>query len=384
MRYVLWLWASLSGIAHAEESPKYLLRDAGVRVDLTSEWRASEWTPDHLQADRVDGKAKLYAWSTPGQLEIVPADLPGWAHVYEAMLGNLKAKDPALKSSEVKTLGGRPTARVDLVFEESGRKGIAAGGSVSVAGRTLHVAVVGLADKSSLADATIDGILDRLDVRNPAAPRKAGEPVSGGGMTIPLPPGFFPPLPEEDADLHARVEKLGLIQLEGCWLAVRPLAGAAPDLLMGCPSSATLGIVDEASFADADVDLRQRLFGKAPVGPATSLRAGDRIAFLYKLDLAENALRVAVVPTHSGLERVWALGTPDRASALEAMLTDAVLPAVFEGQHPVGVGDRVGYYLAYQPTSAYVIGPGIAALAAIVAAIRLLARPRTSPVDDIA
>ena len=126
MRYVLWLWASLSDIAYAEEPPKYLLRDAGVRVDLTSEWRASEWTPDHLQADRVDGKAKLYAWSTPGQLEIVPADLPGWAHVYEAMLGNLKAKDPALKSSEVKTLGGRPTARIDLVFEESGRKGIAA------------------------------------------------------------------------------------------------------------------------------------------------------------------------------------------------------------------------------------------------------------------
>jgi hypothetical protein len=387
MRKLLMLAFCLSQAARAEEPPKHLLRDTGVRVVLPAGWTATEWTPEQLQADRADGSAKLYAWATPGQAEITSADLPAWGRVYQGMLGNMKAGSSAstdTRASNTKEIGGRTTARVDLNFEESGRKGVIAGASVPVAGRVFHVAVVGLADRAAAHVSALEEIVGSLDIKEPASPRPKGELVSGGGMSVALPAGWYPPLPAEDADLRRRVEKLGVVQLEGCWVAVHPVAGGHPDALAGCPANVSLGVVDEDSFGGVDAVLRERLFGTAPVDPAARLPASDRTGFRYSLAMADASLQVGVLPTASGIERIWALGDKGRAAELEAALTAVAAAAKFEGPHPAGPGDWIGYYLAYHPTSPAVIAPGILMLASIVLGIRVLARPRTSPVDDIA
>ncbi|HMV68264.1 MAG TPA: hypothetical protein PKA64_15560, partial [Myxococcota bacterium] len=172
MASVVLLAAWLGLAAAAEDPPKFLLDDCGVRVDLPDGWTAARWRPESLEADRDGGK--LYAWCTVGQITPASADLQAWQKVYEGMLGNLKISDPTLRAATLTTLAGRPTARVDLKFEEGGRRGVMAGATIAVAGRSFHLAAVGLADKAAAIDAGIEAIVGRLDVKAPAAERPAG------------------------------------------------------------------------------------------------------------------------------------------------------------------------------------------------------------------
>lgn len=382
MAWAMLMFAWLGIAAAAEDPPKFLLEDCGVRVDLPDGWIAARWRPESLEADRDGGK--LYAWCTPGQLAVVSDDLKGWQAVYEGMLGNLKIKGATLRAADVKDLGGRATARVDLIFEESGRKGVMSGATVAVSGRMFHLAAVGLADKAGAISAGLESIAGRLDIKKPAEARKAGEVVEGAGMKAALPAGWYLPMDPEAADLSERSSKIGVTEAEGCWRAVRPRAGAPSDLMIACPAGVALGVVDELSFVDVEPLLRERLFGKAPVPAGAQAPAGDRLGFLFKPDAAGLTLHAAAVPTKGGVMRLWAVGAEGRDEAVDVSIGELLKSATWDGPHPVGIGDWVGYYLAYRPTSPVVVGPGLLLLAAIVAGIRLMARPRTSPVDDIA
>ena len=200
----------------------------------------------------------------------------------------------------------------------------------------------------------------------------------------PLPAGWFKPLEAEATVAAEKLGALGIVVSDKCWTAVRPNPGAELDAMVTCPDGFYLGVIDDASFADTESAVRTRIFASAPLQPGTALKAGDRTGFLFKPELGAMTVRVAAFPTASGVARTWMIGPQGRGDAFEKDLTALAAGATFDGPHPVGLGDQIGYYLAYQPTSPFVIGPGLLILAAAVGGIRLLSRPRSSPVDDIA
>lgn len=370
----------LAGTAWAaEDAPKYLLAEAGVRVDLPDGWTATRWTDAALEADGPKGK--LFVSYAPGQVAIKSADLPAWTKVFERTAENIGASDPSIRKNDV-TDGG--AARVDLSFTDAGRKGVLAGATVPVSGRVVHLALVGLAANADWLDTTLDELVGRLDVREPAGPLAGGDVVAKG-ITTALPGEWHVPLPAELAHVTAVAGKLGLTDLEPCWTAVRGVAGAAPDVAVACSMGISLGVVDALSFEDVDAKvLRPRLFGEANVAPATRQEVGDRLAFVYRPESAAVSLRMGVIPHGTGAARVWVVGDPGRGDALDPELAALLAASRVEGEHPVGPGGMIAYYLSYQPFSPFVIGPVLALLAGIVLAIRVAAFPRPSPVDDIA
>ena len=125
MLSALLLWV---GLAAAEDAPRFLLQDAGVRVDLPDGWMATRWTPEALEADGPHGK--LIVGFAPGQAQIVSTDLPAWTKVFERTAETYKGRDLTVRSTDVLAVAGQDVARVDLSFKESGKKGVLAGAVV--------------------------------------------------------------------------------------------------------------------------------------------------------------------------------------------------------------------------------------------------------------
>jgi hypothetical protein len=379
MLSALLLWV---GLAAAEDAPRFLLQDAGVRVDLPDGWMATRWTPEALEADGPHGK--LIVGFAPGQAQIVSTDLPAWTKVFERTAETYKGRDLTVRSTDVLAVAGQDVARVDLSFKESGKKGVLAGAVVPASGRVIYLSLIGLADQAAWLDSTLDGIVARLEVKEPAAALAPAE-LSTPGITTRLPAGWHAPVGPEAAVVAEVAGMVGSPELPGCWSAVRARPGMKPDVALACSSVLPLGVVDELSFADVEAKvLRPRLFGEAKIAAAEMVRLSDRLAFVYKPDSGVMTLRMGIVPHGTGMARLWVVGAPGLADALDADLQAVLAASVFEGEHPVGPGERIAYYFSYQPTSPWVIGPVVLLLAGIGVIIRMIAGPRTSPVDDIA
>jgi len=375
----------LAGVrpAHAD-APEFLLSELGVRLDLPgSTWRMTRWSDWDFKGEAMDGALLLFAWATPIQTPVTKAE--GWSAVHLAKIEELQGTDPQVTSTQLVEIRRRKIALVDAAFGlgKSGARGVAHGASLEVAGHDLHILTIAPERLARAAENERRGILERLDVRTAPTEVTFGGPITGAHLQTVLPPDFREPLPAENEALSDVVSQLPLTDLQGCFTAIRPVAGESPDILVACPErEIELGVVDEYTFAAVDAAVRGRTFGAtAEIAPAEPIQLHDRMGLLFA---PRDGLALGVVGHDQGVTRFWALGQPD--GDLAGTVRATMRNATFSGPHPVKFGQQATYWLRYRNTSPVVLMPGITCvfLAVVLAwGITTLAlRPRRRRAHD--
>jgi hypothetical protein len=205
-----------------------------------------------------------------------------------------------------------------------------------------------------------------------------GGSVKTERVTSDLPDGWRELVEGEIDTVTPPLLKLGLEDLTGCWTAIRPRAGAQPDVMVTCPRKLHVGVVDEHSFAAQDELVRNKLFG--PLDPGTMVALGDRNGFLYA---PRDGLAMGAAPDGEWMSVTWALGEGPLAEDVRA----AVASSVFPEPHAVTSGDQASYWLQHRWDSPLVLGPlcclcgGGTFLLALVGGVVAL-RSRRRPADD--
>lgn len=362
--------------AQEGEDERYLLGDYGVRIDLPEGWGSLDWSDAVFEAEAEDRSVKLFVWGGGAQMTPAVADIDAWAQVFADKVASIEGREVVVHGKEVRTIAGRPTARVELTFGlGAGLQGAMSGATFAVEGSMVHLATIAAERRSTLGQEALEVLLGRLEARKPPADAPDGQTVAAAGMSAKLPPGWRPPIGREAALVGRAAAKLGVEVGERCWSALRPRANAEPDVLITCPGALALGVVDAYSFAGADAEIRAHVFGEAPVPAATMLTAASgQTGFLYRPDLAGRTLAMAVVPYGEGVSRTWAIGAPDQGDAFAAALTALVGGATYEGAHPAGLGDQIRYHLTWRPTSPVTLGAAGGLLAVLALGAFLLTR----------
>ena len=227
------LASALTLFSHASDTPEdaeeFLLADLGVRIDLPATWHMTRWSDWDFKAEHTasTGKLLLFAWATPGQIPL-GEDGSGWSGVYTTKIEELQGAAPEVLSTERRAVAGRPMAFVDAAFTfgEGGPKGLMYGATVEIGGQNMHLAVVSSDRAQGALSAQRQAIVERLEVRS--GPRRAvyGGEVEAAGVTTQLPKAWRAPFDDEvPLWVVPALKNLGLPDLEGCWSAVRPVAG---------------------------------------------------------------------------------------------------------------------------------------------------------------
>jgi hypothetical protein len=376
--FLLGAWLSLA----TADAPEFLLGDLGVRLDLSkARWHMTRWSDFDFEAKGESDPILLYAWATSVRAPIAPTD--AWAPVYESKIADLRGTDPQISATSEKEVDGRAFAYVDARFdlENAGRIALR-GATTEIDGRNFHLAVVAPARLASQAARDRDEIVRRL-VFSAALPEAAyGGTVEADGMSTRLPDGWRALADPELSAVSPRLVKLGLEDLEGCWAAVHPIPGSAPDVMVSCPRGPIhLGVVDEHSFEAHDATLREKLFG-LEASPAERVEAGDRTGFLYT---PRDGLAFGAVPDGDHVRVIWALGEGPLGDPVRAALQGTTV----DEPHTVSVGDQVGYYVRHRPLSPAVLCPvgcccgSLALLVGLVGVgVALRSRRRAGDEDD--
>jgi hypothetical protein len=337
--------------ASAEDAPEFTLGDIGVRVDLPRRtWKMTRWSDWDFKAETTDGGVLLFAWSTPVQTPIVTAD--AWGPVFTAKVEELKGANPKVSGGHVEKALGTDVAYVDVefTFGEDGPGGRMYGATVPVAGQSFHMAFVVPLKNARRGEEARDQLIKRLEVLQEATELPYGATVEAEGITTTLPEGWREPLDSERESFAARIGKLGVDDLEPCWVAIRPVPAAEPDLMVTCQGGLLLGVVDEHSFEAADALVRERMFGRVEVPPTQPVTVGDRVGFAYA---PVEGLAVGVVPYDKGVARTWVVG----GEGVDEALLAAMQGSTYSGPHPASVGQQVSYWLVHRTFSPVVLCP---------------------------
>jgi hypothetical protein len=243
----------------------------------------------------------------------------------------------------------------------------------AVEGKVMHVATLAVGPNVARASAALDTLLNRLTVQKmPASLEALGGPIESElGFKLQPAPGWRAPLPVEDTEAITAVGDIGIGPADPtkCTRVFHPKAKGEADLLLFCEESWKLGILDASSFADQELLLRQRYFGKAadkiPAGEMLSLR--DREAILLSPEINRHDLRIAAVPYDRGTLVVWGVGEPGSGEALTSAIRSTTMGLEFSG--PEGgasvheVGEWIVHTLTYNPFHPAVLGSGLLFLA---------------------
>ncbi len=229
---VLLLAALLSGPSYAgevEEAPEFLLADIGVRVDLNKKWKMTRWSDFDLKAE-TSGPVFLFTWSTDVQSDVSKFDAKVWEPVHLAKLEEMGGGvDPKVAKAEVKEIGGRQVALVDISFKlKSGGDAVLYGATTATEGRMVHVAFVAGKRYAKAADKHRTTVMEDLDVKADAADVAWGASVEADGFSNTLAEGWRVPLDPEEGIVTSAAGKMGVEETENCWLALRPQGPVSP------------------------------------------------------------------------------------------------------------------------------------------------------------
>ncbi len=337
-------------VASAEESPEFLLGDLGVRVDLPKRtWKMTRWSDWDFKGESSDGGTLLFAWGTPVQTPVGSAN--AWGPVFVAKVEELRGQDPEVSGGEVVRALGTDVAYTDVTFAfGDGAKGYVYGATVPIVGQSFHMAIVVPAKRAKAGAAARDMLIRRLEVVTEAAELDYGATVEAAGISTALPEGWREPLEPELKAINPRIGKLGIDDLEPCWVAIRPIPATEPDVMVTCQGGLLLGVVDEHSFEAADTVVREKMFGRAEVAAGDAVTVGDRVGFAYAPVVG---LAVGVVPYDQGVARTWVVG----GEGVTEALTGAMQGSSYSGVHPASIGDQVSYWLVHRPFSPVVLCP---------------------------
>jgi hypothetical protein len=374
---LLLLLALVSSPALADD-PEFLLDAYGARVELPSGWQGTpgSWTSEAFDAKTADGSLLFFSWGSNFQSPMNDAGLDDWgARLVKKALGR-GMSEARVVSSEIREVGKRRVAVFELAVEATAGKGVMFGTAEAVDGHVFHMMVMTGSRKRRAGQAAVDAFIKQLDIQAPPAELAWGAAVGAADHTAKLPSDWRPVLETEKDDFKRFIKDLGVADTSECWTAIRPRGPMDPDVMLACGAPIYLGVVDEYSYEGVEETVREKLFGAgaSQIQPAIQRQVGDRLGFRYLADLGDRKMALGVLPTESGVMRVWTVTQGDDAGvALDGVLTSSA----FEGAHPADLSETVSYYLAYRPFSPAVLGPaGLlllilgGGLAGIVAATR--------------
>jgi hypothetical protein len=372
---------ALALAAHAET---FALADAGVTFDLPPGWAMTRWSDWDFKGKSGDGAVQMEAWYTPFQLPATKPVAEGFFARYRTKLEDMRAQDVALDRAEVAQLGGRDVARADLKFTlDKGVTGVAFAGAVPLDGRVLHVVTYAAGPNAAKAKRGLEQILEAMTVQKAPADLAplAGALPTAHGFAATLPEGWRRVLPSEQDQIAGLVGAIGPKDAAECAAAVRPAPDADPDLLLLCKEEWTFGPLDEASFADKSMLVRQAHFGKAADKvPADPIAAKDRTGVLLRPEIPDKDLRLGLVPYTGGAAVAWAFGARGHADALEATVRDTLTGLAYDGPDAgmarYDVGTMVFHTLTYNPFHPGVLACGGVSVLVLGGLAALIFRPR--------
>jgi len=384
------LLLALCSPSHAEDE-KYLLGDIGVRIDLPATWTALEWADWYFKGETTDHSIRLFAWATPFQDAPSQQSAEAWKAHFPDKFEDWVGKVSKLKTKNLEVVSGEhgPTLRSTWTFElAKGSPGLTVfTASLPVEGQVFHIATLTASRQASKTARKFSGLLKRLEVRKKALQPEAKPSVDASGITTQLPKGWRAPAHNERKALNQRIATFGITAGPDCWQALRPRGLAAPDIMVSCQGGMWLGVVDERSFQDKEVDLRNRLFGDAGAAPpGEELQLSDRLGFIHHPDIGANQLFMATVPYDKGLARTWIGSSEAKGAALKADLLTALQATQYSGPHPAAAVEKAQYYLKYRTFHPFVLVPALLLLGFLLLVIRVVKNASTSssfePLDE--
>ncbi len=355
-------------LAHAEA---YALADAGITLDLPGGWEMTRWSDWDFKGRTGDGGVAIEVWSTAFQVPIEKEAAERWAGVYGEKLQEMRALGVIRESVAIEEVAGRPTARTTMRFslDKGGPKGAMFVAAFPVDGKVMHVATLAVGPNVARAATALDTLLTRLSVQKPAAELLAlgGTVETDLGFSATLPDGWRKPLPSEEPGAAEALADVGIGPKDpsACLRAIHPRPSGEADVVLFCSEPWKMGIVDDASFVDQELLLKQRFFGKAAekVPAATRIERKDRLGFLLAPEINGHDLRIAAVPYDRGTVVAWAVGEPGTGEGLTSALRATTMSLSFSG--PDGgasvheAGEWIVHTLTYDPFHPAVLGAGL-------------------------
>jgi hypothetical protein len=373
----------------------YALNDAGVTFDLPAGWEMSRWSDWDFKAKSPDGAVAIDAWYTSFQVPITADSAKGWAAVYRDRLEAVRAANVVADKTDIADEGGRPTARTTMrfTFEKGGPKGVQYIAAFPVDGKVMHVAALAAAQNGAKAEHALDTVMQRLTVQKQAAAIVAlgGTVETELGFGATLPDGWRRPLASEAEATAAVIQALGIgpAEPDKCLHAIRPRPSGEADLVLFCSDPWKLGIVDDYSFADEEVLLKQHFFGKAAdkVPAAVRLERNDRLGYLLTPAINGKDLRLGVLPYDRGSLVAWGVGepgsAPDLESAIRAISGSLTFSGPDAGASVHDAGEWIVHTLTYQPWHPAVLGAGALFLAVLGGIATVVFKKAPRPTDPM-
>lgn len=361
---------------------RYDMKDVGITLDLPDRWESRQWSDLDFTGRSPDGNVVLKVWFTPWQTEVTEANANGWAAHYREKLEDDKAKNVRMEKVSMGQVQGQPAARVEMRFAQEGVKGVYYATAFATEGRIAHIAAFGVAERAAQVEATLNGVLEKIKVdRMPADLASLMKPlVSPLGVTLSPPTGWRAPLDAEAKDLETLAGTVGETDIGRCSALVHPLPSTQAELMLFCGRDWSIGVLDDASFADQEPVMRGLLFGKAAteVKPGVPLALSDRTGVWLAPEVAKNDLRVAMIPYDRGVLLGWAVGPNGSAEALDQALRATVEGISYQGPDnglPAhGLGTTFLHLLSYKPWHPAILGSAFGGLVVLVGLARLIFR----------
>ena len=356
--------------AHAQEEPaadappqipQYLLGEIGVRVDLPEKgWEVNndDWTDYSLRATSKDGVI-LFVWTTGYQVELQEDTLAQWEPIY---VKKAQTEGKAASQALVDYRDGKAAYfELDLKNAEGGELKMYAY-SIPLDGVVAHVATATLAAKADAAKTELQGVLDRLEIKQAAPALTWGGAAKATGSEAELDSYWRLPVTKERALVAEEAQRMGIQSLKNCWTAIHPHPGGKTDVMIACQDSRNkFPIVDELTFNDQEAELRGKWFA-ADAAPGERVTLAGRTSFWWQAKVGDRVLNTAAIPNEEGLLKVVAVAASGQDEQVASSARSTLEKANVTPHPEPPFEDLLRYYVVYQPTSPLVIGPVVVAV----------------------
>jgi hypothetical protein len=387
--FIVAAWMSLAApVANAEP---YLMNDVGGTLHLPKGWEMGRWSDWDFKAAGPGNTILYKLWMTPYQTPINGETAKAYAAHYLEKVEKEGGSGASITTAEVKTIGGRTTAFVEIAFTSSGGKGspgVFYGAAFAGEGQVVHSRVIASKRNAKAAKTGFMETLKTFELAKGPAETAGSDVATEAGFSATLPEGWRPPLEKERAGVLEITTKMWASGLESaeCWVGILPPTVEDPDVLFACKKFWDGTPVDQYSFADIEGQWRDLFFGKAgaELPPGEQITVGERTGALFRPRDGDNPIRLMVAPFDGGLMAVWMRGSSVDAAGADTAMNGLAATVKFtgpEGGKPLIRPDRwVGYYLSYRPTHPFVLAPVILLIGGIIVLVRR--KKGTNPYEE--
>lgn len=390
MKYLFILLAMVSQVALAQDeeskAPEFLLGDIGVQVNLNKRnWTMNRWSDWDFKATSKDN-VLVYAWATPLQVDVTEANVEQWAVVHTAKAKEEGGGETKVVSSEFSTLQERPTAKISLEVAIEGGDPLAMHGiSTTMKGQTFHLATVAANNRSTNAQRALNGILEELDFKVTPEPLNWGGTFESEVSKADLSDTWRAPMKSEMQNVMALAKAVTVRSFLGCWSAIHPVIGDAPDLVVTCQDPTQIGILDSYTFDDVSTDLKNAWFGSKTEATPEMLELDDgRVGILFSATVAGQSVNILGLPNEGGLAKTIVAGKGKSGVDLGVEIRAIAAASSVSAPVPLEFRDLGLYYLKYQPWHPYVLVPILLALITffLIIAMIVIGARRQPTYDD--